>query len=296
MTASLVAFARTAMASGLVLFVSAHGASCGEIASPWTAGRPETKVRLISGVLGTKPVTAVQMELADGWKTYWRFPGDSGGVPPVFDWENSVNVAHVTVQYPAPTRFIETVGDTLGYKETVIFPLVVEAKDPGKPVRLDLTLDYGVCREVCIPVKAELRMDVPPGGGVLALPAVFASALDRVPRTADALRVGDPRVVKSGVKLTGYRPSWVIDVDYPGGAQKVDMFVESPSGSYIPLPKAASAKNLGKNTWRYEIDLDGFVEPADILGKDAKVTMVSERGLSEATVTFHSYASPRPPE
>ncbi|MCB1435055.1 MAG: hypothetical protein KDK75_21725, partial [Alphaproteobacteria bacterium] len=33
--------------------------------------------------------TGVQIELDDGWKTYWRMPGDAG-IPPQFTWTASV--------------------------------------------------------------------------------------------------------------------------------------------------------------------------------------------------------------
>ena len=31
-------------------------------------------------------MTALQVELEPGWKTYWRSPGDAG-IPPHFDWQ-----------------------------------------------------------------------------------------------------------------------------------------------------------------------------------------------------------------
>ena len=38
----------------------------------------------------------VEIKLKPGWKTYWRYPGDSG-VPPVLDFSESQNVKSVTV-------------------------------------------------------------------------------------------------------------------------------------------------------------------------------------------------------
>ena len=43
----------------------------------------------------------IEIKLKQGWKTYWRYPGDSG-VPPAFDFSKSQNVKSVTVLYPAP--------------------------------------------------------------------------------------------------------------------------------------------------------------------------------------------------
>src|SRR5512134_1370659 len=75
--------------------------------SAWD-GDARAGVRLVSG--GTKSDggqsalrAGVEIRLAPGWKTYWRYPGDSG-VPPRFDFSGSQNVKSVTVRYPAPQR------------------------------------------------------------------------------------------------------------------------------------------------------------------------------------------------
>ena len=102
----------------------------------------------------------VELRLAPGWKTYWRYPGDSG-VPPRFEFDQSENVKSVAVLWPAPLRFSDGDGTTIGYKNNVVFPLRIEAKDRGKPVTLRLKLEYAVCEKICIPVdaKAELSID-----------------------------------------------------------------------------------------------------------------------------------------
>jgi hypothetical protein len=61
------------------------------------------------------------------------------------------------------------------------------------------------------------------------------------------------------------------------------VFIEAPAGSYIPLPKAGSGKDLGQNRLRFEIDLAGVTDTADLKGKIATVTLVSKQGLSETT-------------
>src|ERR1043165_4425773 len=38
---------------------------------------------------------AVEIKLKEGWKTYWRYPGDSG-VPPALNFSKSQNVKTVT--------------------------------------------------------------------------------------------------------------------------------------------------------------------------------------------------------
>ena len=65
------------------------------LASPWVE-LANARVRLLAGPAdmraGQSYLAGVELLLADGWKTYWRMPGDAG-VPPSFDWAGSRNVA-----------------------------------------------------------------------------------------------------------------------------------------------------------------------------------------------------------
>ena len=98
----------------------------------------------------------VEIKLKEGWHTYWRYPGDSG-VPPVLDFSKSQNVKAVTVLYPAPSRFPDGAGgNSIGYTGVLILPLHVVPQDAGKPVTLDLKLDYAVCEKLCVPAEAKL--------------------------------------------------------------------------------------------------------------------------------------------
>lgn len=95
----------------------------------------------------------VEITLADGYKTYWREPGDSG-VPTAFDWSASRNVADTHVLYPTPVRFYDGVGYAIGYLSTVRFPLEVVPIAADQPVEMNLDIAFGVCREICIPEQA----------------------------------------------------------------------------------------------------------------------------------------------
>src|SRR5438477_3704969 len=82
-------------------------------ASAWD-GEARAAVRLIAGSASSaKRATLVragiEVKLGPGWKTYWRYPGDSG-VPPRFDFAQSDNVRSVTVRWPAPHAFTDESG------------------------------------------------------------------------------------------------------------------------------------------------------------------------------------------
>ncbi len=269
----------------------------------WSTGQPEARARLIGGAAPVEAaafgapagsaMAAVEIELAKGWKTYWRFPGDAGGVPPVFNWSKSTNIKSARVLFPAPQRISDRAGDLLGYSGSVTMPVVIEATDPAKPVTLNVTMEYGVCREICIPVETEFSLALAAGGDG-ALPATVAAALDQVPRPASTLRTSDPKLKRITVTLDGGKPVLTIEAEFPGiapgsvpgNAANADVYVESPDGYYIPLAKRGSARDIGNNILRFDIDLTGAVEPSQIRGKTALVTLVSEAGRSEANFTF----------
>jgi DsbC/DsbD-like thiol-disulfide interchange protein len=269
----------------LAMSAGAVCASANELASEWSEGKRGNKARLVAGAVAGKPMAAIEIVLGEGWKTYWRVPGDAGGVPPAFNWSKSANLEKAEVLYPAPTRFSDKDGDALGFKGSAIFPVALTPKDAAKPMGLVLTMEYGICREICIPVEIELKVEVPPGEAGALSPAVIA-ALERVPRLASVRRPTDPKLIKTEVTLDGAHPSIAIEADFPGGTADAGVYVESVNGVFIPLAKRGSAKEVGPNQLRFEIDLTGAVDPADIRGKDGKITLVSAQGLTEATFKF----------
>lgn len=107
-------------------------------------------------------IAALRVELAPGWKTYWRQPGEAG-IPPTFDWSGSENLDGISIAWPSPIVF-DTYGmQTIGYHERMVLPLKVTPRDPARPVRLSLALFYGVCEEICVPARADLDLTIAPG-------------------------------------------------------------------------------------------------------------------------------------
>jgi DsbC/DsbD-like thiol-disulfide interchange protein len=151
------------------------------LAAP-VAAAPRSEASLIAGWAepGGGRVAGLTLALAPGWKTYWRAPGEAG-IPPTLDFSASQNLAEVAVEWPAPRRFDSFGLATLGYEGEVTLPLRLTAIDPAAPVALRLTLDYGVCADICVPERAELALDIapdaPPEGG-----AAIAAARARAPR------------------------------------------------------------------------------------------------------------------
>src|SRR5258705_287892 len=134
-------FAATLLASSLALGARAQDAS------PWQRDG-HSAVRLLAGSRsGAVLMGGIAFQLQPGWKTYWRTPGDSG-VPPRFDFSKSENIEAVTILWPAPTKFDDGAGGhSLGYKNQIVLPLRIVAKNAHNPVTLPPDINYAVCRK-----------------------------------------------------------------------------------------------------------------------------------------------------
>lgn len=104
---------------------------------------------------GTR-VSAVRLTLAEGWKTYWRAPGDAG-IPPNFKWNGSRNLAGVAVNWPTPEVFEQNGMRSVGYSRQVTLPLSIAAKRAGKPVQINLKMEIGVCKDICVPQTLSIK-------------------------------------------------------------------------------------------------------------------------------------------
>jgi len=249
-------------------------------ASPW-AGDGRSAIRLVAGRrTGSDLNAGVEVRLDTGWKTYWRYPGDSG-VPPSFDFSNSDNVKSVSVQWPAPHRFEYEGGASIGYKGEVMFPVHVVLADPARPAMLRLVLDYAVCEKLCVPARGESQLAVPAALAPTDDPPL-AAAQARTPRP---VAVGDTTgglgIVAVRLEPGAPHPRVVVDVAAPPDAP-LDMFAEGPTPEWaLPLPERVPGAAPGHH--RFVFDLDGAPPGVDGTGAPLRFTLVSGENAVEAT-------------
>lgn len=267
----------------LVVAASSGAGQALAASSPWVQAS-KAKARLVTGGAseGAGSVQAfVEIELEPGWKTYWRTPGDAGGLPPSFDWSKSTNLASADVTFPAPQRFTDKSGSTIGYKNELVLPVMLKPERADAPISLVVGLSYGICKDICIPVEAELALEVPTDE-TNATPAEARQALDRVPRAQDKLAPGDPVLVKATSVLDGAAPKITIEARFPKGATAADAFLEAPDGLFLPLPELIGAVDAA-GVATFEAPLGKDVDLTALKGKPVTVTLVSETGASFAT-------------
>lgn len=137
---------------------------------------------------GTVDVGLV-ITLEEKWHVYWINAGDSGE-PPKIKWTLPHGITAGPMQFPIPSRLPLGPLMDFGYEDEVAFPVKLTAAKnlkPG-PVHLDARVDWLVCREVCIPGKAHLglNLNIDPKATAPAQPVgALGEALGLLPKPLD---------------------------------------------------------------------------------------------------------------
>ncbi len=148
---------------------------------PDSAEAPHLRVQLVTPEDAIYPggnnAVGLYFKLESGWHIYWKNAGDSGE-PPHIKWTLPDGVTAGPMQFPAPKRLPLGPLMDFGYEDEVLFPLKLEVAPTVKEGKalLHAKVDWLVCREVCIPGKAELEtmLQMLPS----APPSNIGSALD----------------------------------------------------------------------------------------------------------------------
>jgi len=233
-------------------------------------------VRLIAGDARSKTRTVgVEIILAPGWKTYWRVPGDAG-VPAEFIWENSTNMKSAKVSWPAPKRYEDITGKSIGYKKHVIFPVTITPENTDKPVNLDLRLYYAVCSDICVPAQANLKLDLP----VQMQNSLSAQRIRRFAATVPNKQAKDVAVAKTTAVMINGKP--VLSVKLLGNiAPQTDVLVEGFKAAFFEAPKLVAKEKDGQV---FHLNVDGIDNIAEMSGKTLKLTILSGDARFEKSV------------
>lgn len=234
------------------LAVAPANLAVAEDASQWTKVL-HSEARILRGVMradGDLEV-GVQIKLDAGWKTYWRVPGDAG-VPPEFDWSRSGNIADVTVLWPAPVRFRDSFGESIGYLDEVVFPLVIKPADWTRPSEVKLTVLFAVCKDICAPVRADLALKLPAQSSTPRFAGIIARYKALVPKPPE--QIAGLRVARVSVQRTGGDVHLLVDVICEDPNRPMDIFVEGNQQFYFGSPKTERAPVAGQKRFRIRVD------------------------------------------
>jgi thiol:disulfide interchange protein/DsbC/DsbD-like thiol-disulfide interchange protein len=139
------------------------------------------KARLVSEASSVAPGqsfwVALDLNIRDGWHTYWRNPGDSGQAT-TLKWQLPPGFTAGDIVWTAPHRFEIPPLVNYGYAKQAVHLVKITAPQElklGTPVVLSAKAGWLVCSDVCIPEEADLQLKLPVSGAAGAADAADAA-------------------------------------------------------------------------------------------------------------------------
>lgn len=120
----------------------------------------------------TKLIAGIHFKIARGWKIYGH-GSESVGLPPSIDFSQTANFGNYTIHWPRPHIETEKFGNESitysTYKGEIVLPIRIQMPDMEKPLTLNITLDYGLCNDICVPATESFTLEIPQDPDIDAL-------------------------------------------------------------------------------------------------------------------------------
>ena len=221
----------------------------------------------------TKDISGVvEVRLDPEWSTYWRYPGSSG-IPPKFDFSQSLNIKIDAIEFPAPKLIAYQNGSYAGYKNHVSFPFNGKIEHTSKAV-IDLQLLIGVCSTICIPAQAQMSIELSQllqSDPIAKRTIAFASQL--VPKQKPAKDV----ILSVEQQAHDFLS---IEVSHQAAFGKPSLFVEGPDNWYLQPAKLIEQEETSA---KFRLDVSQIPQGVDPQSAKLTYTLVSGNQGIETT-------------
>ena len=136
---------------------------------------------------GSTTIVAVRQSIDDGWHTYWRNPGDSGGATEL-SWSLPEGVSAGEVAWPLPERQRVQSLMNYGYSGEVLLPVPVDvpaSAEAGSSLAIRVRALFMVCSaEMCVPDELDLALDLAVRDGAAPLDPTYGARISQLVETA----------------------------------------------------------------------------------------------------------------
>src|SRR4051812_42786729 len=135
-----------------------------------------TQARLIFDSVGARPgdtvIAGIELKMEPGWHTYWRNPGQEGGLPTNVRWELPAGIAAGPIEWPLPEKFTLTnpavgnqpASETINYvyadEVVLLVPLKLAKELKSGSVTLKADVSWLECATKGIPGDATIQADL----------------------------------------------------------------------------------------------------------------------------------------
>ncbi|MDA6067561.1 protein-disulfide reductase DsbD family protein [Idiomarina abyssalis] len=233
----------------------------------------------------------LHVELDEGWKTYWRSPGE-GGIPPTFDGSKSANIKNIEWHWPVPSRYSIQGIDTVGYQGSLTFPLMIQLSPDARQAHISGTLTMSSCTTVCVltdyPIDLHVDLDTLTVDSDRAF--AFNQAMGKVPREYDSNNVKQAiwSDANQRVQLT---------IERDNGWQDPQLFIHSNDDALADAEFSSPNIQVEGNTLTANIEVSHWLELPDLSGAELITTVSDEKFAAEYNVqlTAGTIANNAPP-
>ncbi|MCP5362167.1 MAG: hypothetical protein H6908_06010 [Hyphomicrobiales bacterium] len=239
---------------------------------------PEVGTRLLVAQSADGEVNAgIEFRLAEGWKTYWRTPGDAG-LPLTLDFSASENLKQANLLWPVPTRLVEyKIIQSFIYKHHIILPLRLQAEDPAKPILLKASGNYGVCSEICVFYNITLDTSIPASHSDAEAQAALDPFMAKVPAPNGA---GGLEILSA---QAGENNTLNVKARAEDGFSRPELLVEISEDFRFTAPEATFSADWKEATFSVPYELK--LKDASLKGKTITLTLINGDKVVEAQVT-----------
>ncbi|HEU0222607.1 MAG TPA: protein-disulfide reductase DsbD domain-containing protein [Paracoccaceae bacterium] len=221
-------------------------------------------------------IAALSFRLGAGWRTYWRTPGEAG-IPPRFDWTGSSNIARVEYLWPVPTVWDGAGGMYLGYADWLVLPVRLTLEDPVLPAQVHLTVDFGVCANICVPLVKRVSAEVAPGAPAGRNAEVIRAALANLPERPEEAGV---TAVTCRLRPEGEAIGLTAEMDFSGAVPEPEaVMIEAPVAD-LWIPPATAVRHGQRLTAETRLEYFG-VAPLVLDRASLRLTVIAEAGAFE---------------
>lgn len=237
-------------------FVSSDFVAKANAAQAWSA-------EFISGNFdGTFYQAGLHVSLLEGWKTYWRNPGEAG-IPPTISAVGD-NLEELRIDFPLPKRLIDESGEAIGFHNEVVFPLYLKPKNVDKSLAVKLSAFFGVCQQICSPAKLDSDLVFTPsnGGNDAALITTWQTMVPNAGNITSASNIKDGFLVLDLVDAFD------------------DIFVEGPERLYFRKP------DFDRERGKAWVKIDGAQKAEDLNNINLRLTAAKAGQGLEQRITL----------
>lgn len=264
----------------ILALIAATAAPASAATGPWVDVAPSAKIRVLTAdaVENGKMMAALEFQLRDGMKTYWRVPGESG-IPLTADWAKSENVEMVEFLWPMPKRAVTNGYFDYVYDDDFVLPFEIHLPEQadGELPHLVGNLLMGICGEICVPVTFQVDQYLDVAKKDIAVSFKIEAAKANVPIVDDRENAPFPAVY-----LDKAQNQFVVQPS-ADGRENHSLILDLPQQNLLfDVPQNGPGSPLITIKALKDVPLDAFV------GSTARLTYSGEQGAFEQLVPILS--------